>query len=169
MKVNISGIFTNPEFYFDLSDNFLKLFKEGVGNNIFDKNLTDAAEFFEIYLRTNGKEENSRAVKLSKRKGKYLSFDFWIAYPKTVIALREGVLTEINLLIFTQEMMLCLREALASFGLAENVFEQTEKEICAKLIENPDFYRLNNAEQLIESRKLAKQILAEADEILKKK
>jgi hypothetical protein len=94
-----------------------------------------------------------------------LRFDFWISYPKTIIALHEGLVTDINLSFFTCEMMLCLREALLPYGVNGAFFAEAEKAILSKIAENPEFYALLNTEILTENRKFAVETLAKAKEM----
>jgi hypothetical protein len=166
MKITVSGIYTNPSYFFDLSDNFLNLFKETVCGLMLKNEVNIPAEVLEIILRTDGTSEQSRCEKISKRKGKFLRFDFWISYPKTVIALHEGLVTDINLSFFTREMMLCLRGALLPYGANEDFFAEAEKAILSKIAENPEFYALQNIEVLTENRKFAVETLAKAEEML---
>ena len=136
MKISISGIFSVPRFHFDLASPFINLLKDEVKENILQKYPLPKvkSEELEIYICTDGTDEPSAIRKISKTdRGNYLTFHFWISYPKVVNRITEMLFVDMNLDAFVKEFMFCLQEALKNYGISENVFLETENSILEKL------------------------------------
>ena len=109
MKVGIMGYFTSVGFRFDINSNVKKKIMDLIDTNI----LTPfplpkiKATVLEILLNTDGISTENKVVRISKTdKGKYLSFMFYLPYPKIV---KNEV---VDLEIFIQTFFDALKEVL---------------------------------------------------------
>jgi hypothetical protein len=132
MQISISGIFNTPKYQFDLSATFLAMLINQISENILSKYTLKKvrAKELEIYLCTDGTDSESSVKKISKNdNGKYLTFHFWIAYPKVVRSVTEKLFTDMDLTAFVSEFMFCLKESLMPYDIPEMAFDETEKKI----------------------------------------
>lgn len=130
MQISISAIFNAPKYQFDLSLTFLEMLINQISENILTKYTLKKvrAKELEIYLCTDGTDAESSVKKISKSdKGKYLTFHFWITYPKVVRSVTEKLLTDMDLAAFVSEFMFCLKESLMPYSIPEMAFDETEK------------------------------------------
>lgn len=136
MEISLTASYTVPPYRFDLSIDFLRLLSQKIKENILQKYPLPKvkSEELEIYICTDGTDEPSAIRKISKTdRGKYLTFHFWISYPKVVNRITEMLFVDMNLDAFVKEFMFCLQEALKNYGISENVFLETENSILEKL------------------------------------
>lgn len=132
MQISISGIFNTPKYQFDLSPTFLEMLINQISENILTKYTLKnvKAKELEIYICTDGTDAESSVKKISKNdNGKYLTFHFWIAYPKVVRSVTEKLLTDMDLTAFVSEFMFCLKESLMPYDIPEMAFDETEKKM----------------------------------------
>jgi hypothetical protein len=160
-QISLSGMFTVPRKNFDLSIPFLNLLADSVESKILSHSILAKikAEELEIYICTDGESPESQAEKISKTdRGKYLTYHFWISYPKVVRKVDESLRVDMDLAAFTHEFFLCLHEALRPYALPENLLEQTEKEILEEL-KNNSLYEFVLAPEDSRLRKDIRQVL----------
>jgi len=163
MNIRISAIFTMPEYFFDLSSNYLQLISLQVKKNILSTPLQGVkSQELEIYICTDGTSTESSIRKISKsNKGKYLCFHCWIAYPKVVRQITDNEVVEMDLEAFAQEFFACLGLALSEYGIASEQLKNTQTEVLNDLEKNPSFYLFDISAEQIKWRKAQKKILKE--------
>ena len=130
ISVNIVRAYTTPPLNFDLSSAVIVLLRNCVQNEIIPAgNFSKVkAQIIEIILTPA--HEKTFAEKISKsEQSKYLSFHFWIAYPKVVRSVTENLLTDMDLAAFVSEFMFCLKESFIPYDIPETLFAETDKKL----------------------------------------
>lgn len=138
MEITISGMFTKPQKKFDLSSAYLNLLKEEITKNILQKHTLNnvKAQELEIYICTDGTDSESSIQQITnKNTDEYLTFHFWISYPKAVKQITEMLFVEMDLQVFTIEFFSCLKEALKPYQIPVEVFELAQNSVL-EILEN---------------------------------
>ncbi|TAH19378.1 MAG: hypothetical protein EAZ08_09415 [Cytophagales bacterium] len=158
MKVGIMGYFTSVGFRFDLNPKVKKKIMDLIDTNI----LTPfplpkiKATVLEILLNTDGISTENKVVRISKTdKGKYLSFMFYLPYPKIV---KNEI---VDLEIFIQVFFDALKEALSLYAIPEDVLEQTKQEVLCEIVGKEEYLFEISSEQLA-WRSVAKKLRQES-------
>ncbi len=161
-KINIQIIraYTVPPLRFDLLSDMMLFLRENVQNLI----LPNAdfskvtSEILEINITPT--QEISSCQKISKNdKGKYLTFHFWISFPKVVRRLTPKILIDIGLSAFVSEFKICLSDALLPYGVHVSVFEETKKAMLDMFHADLPKYTFMLSEKDSEMRLAMKEIL----------
>ncbi|GEM_PF-2547354 len=162
MQVSISGIFNQPDYSFDLSGDYLDLLGDSIENLLQKSPLPNVkSEELELYICTDGKSEESSIRKISKDdKGQYLTFHFWIAYPKVVREVTEQLLIDVDLEIFTTEFIKCLELALTSYQLDNQIIEETKNKILAEINQDLGKYAFKFSEEESRRRITQRELLS---------
>lgn len=132
MEISITGNYTVPNFNFDLEIAYLNLLGDKIEQNLLQKFLLPKvkSEELEIYICTDGKSAESYVQKISKTdRGKFLTFYFWLSYPKIVKQINENMSVEMDLVVFTNEFFACLKQVLTHYKIDEKLITQTQQEI----------------------------------------
>jgi hypothetical protein len=161
MEISITGNYTVPNFNFDLEIAYLNLLGDKIEQNLLQKFLLPKvkSEELEIYICTDGKSAESYAQKISKTdRGKFLTFYFWLPYPKIVKQINEDMSVEIDLMVFTNEFFACLKQVLIPYNISEQPITQTQQEILDEITNN-EMYVFKISEQETEWRKGRKLVL----------
>ena len=163
MEISITGSYTVPNFNFDLEIAYLNLLGDKIEQNLLQKFPLPKvkAEELEIYICTDGKSAESYVQKISKTdRGKFLTFYFWLPYPKIVKQINENMSVEMDLVVFTNEFFTCLKQVLTNYHISEKPIAQTQQEILDEITAN-ETYVFKISEQETEWRMGRKLVLEE--------
>ncbi len=143
MKITISGMFTTPQKKFDLSSPYLNLLKDETTKNILQRYPFNnvKAEELEIYICTDGSNAKSSIQQIrNKNPNEYLTFHFWISYPKVVKQVTEKLFVDMDLEAFTNEFFVCLKEVLTLHQIPVDTFELAQNSVLETLQSNSKKY-----------------------------
>jgi len=143
-NITISCIYTVPEKKFFLSTLYMDLLENSLKNELVLTHLAHIkAKELEIYILTDGESPKSSVQKNSKTdKGNYLSFNFYLAYPKIQ---EENYQT--NLVAFTEEFFWCLKYALENYQIDE-VIEKCKQKILEQIQDTQEYSYVPSAQKI---------------------
>jgi len=148
MKISISTWYNKPSCFFNYDFKAVKFIMEKTDELLEKYPIKVKAQTLEILLCNDG-TDRFEVIKTSTGRGHYLSFQFWLPYPK----ITKNKLTDLE--SFTDFLFEGLVLALEPFGIPKNEIQKVQEIVKNELVENPKYAYVPSRDELVMEKILA--------------
>jgi len=148
MKTTINKWYNKPSCFFKISTTTRIYIAQKIDELLEKYPIKVKAQTLEILLCNDG-TDRFEVIKTSTGRGQYLSFQFWLPYPK----ITKNKVTDLE--SFTNFLFEGLVLALEPFGIPKNEIQKIQEIVKNELVENPKYVYVPSRDELVMEKILA--------------
>jgi len=148
MRTSLFTYYNEPSCFFRLSAETKGFLMSAIDELLEKYPIKVKAQTLEILLCNDG-TDRFEVIKTSTGRGQYLSFQFWLPYPK----ITKNKVTDLE--SFTNFLFEGLILALEPFGIPKSEIQKIQEIVKNELVENPKYVYVPSRDELVMEKILA--------------